>query len=107
MHERQSLAMEAASDPCVVNYASGVARGVATGGILRFMGLPYAAPPVGPNRFALPKPPQAWQGERDATRPGAVAPQAVADPAELEKLLPGIELTPLIGEAMIFGDDFL
>ncbi len=99
--------MNAASDPCVVCYASGPARGLAVDGVLRFMGLPYAAPPIGPNRFALPKPAQAWRGERDATKPGAVAPQAVADPAELEKLLPGIDLAPLIGEAMIFGDDFL
>lgn len=35
-----------------------------------FRGIPFAAPPVGPLRFAAPQPPDAWDGEREATRFG-------------------------------------
>ncbi len=40
-----------------------------------FRGVPYAAPPVGPLRFAPPEPPQPWPGLRDAARHGPIAPQ--------------------------------
>lgn len=43
-------------------------------------GIPYAEPPVGPLRFAPPRPARPWVGERDATKFGAVAVQS-RDPA--------------------------
>lgn len=36
-----------------------------------FLGLPYAAPPVGDLRWKAPQPPTAWLGTRDATEFGA------------------------------------
>ncbi len=36
-----------------------------------FLGLPYAAPPVGELRWRAPEPPAKWKGVRDATRFGA------------------------------------
>src|SRR5438270_10032672 len=36
-----------------------------------FMGLPYAAPPVGDLRWKAPQPAAKWKGERDATKYGA------------------------------------
>jgi para-nitrobenzyl esterase len=36
-----------------------------------YLGLPYAAPPVGDKRWKAPEPPVPWKGERDATRFGA------------------------------------
>lgn len=40
-----------------------------------FLGVPYAAPPFGENRFAAPAPVAPWEGIRDALRYGATAPQ--------------------------------
>src|SRR2546430_932701 len=36
-----------------------------------FLGIPYAAPPIGELRWKAPAPPAAWQGVRDATKFGA------------------------------------
>jgi para-nitrobenzyl esterase len=44
-------------------------------GICAWLGIPYAAPPVGELRFAAPQPPPAWTGERDATQYGKAAMQ--------------------------------
>ncbi len=40
-----------------------------------FLGVPYAAAPVGPLRFAAPAAHQPWHGVRDATTLGPNAPQ--------------------------------
>jgi para-nitrobenzyl esterase len=55
--------------------SSGALRGVTEQGVCVFRGVPYAAPPVGPLRFARPAPVAPWSGERDATRHGPVPPQ--------------------------------
>jgi para-nitrobenzyl esterase len=44
-------------------------------GVLRFAGIPFAAPPVGERRFRPPAPPDRWRGTRDATTFGPTAPQ--------------------------------
>ena len=49
---------------------AGALRGRCEDGICRFLGVPYAAPPVGANRFKVPQPVAPWDGERDATAPG-------------------------------------
>jgi para-nitrobenzyl esterase len=41
------------------------------GKVNAFLGLPYAAAPVGDKRWKAPEPPTPWKGERDATRFGA------------------------------------
>jgi para-nitrobenzyl esterase len=41
------------------------------GKVKAFLGLPYAAPPVGDLRWKAPEPPAKWTGERDATKFGA------------------------------------
>lgn len=54
----------------------GVVRGLETrGGVRAFLGVPFAAPSRGEDRFRPPRPPAAWTGERDATAFGAPAPQ--------------------------------
>jgi len=62
-----------------IRTAAGVLRGRAgQGGTAVFRGVPYAAPPVGPLRFAAPRPAPAWAGVRQATVFGTPPPQSAA-----------------------------
>ncbi len=54
---------------------SGCVRGDADGPVLRFRGIPFAAPPVGPLRWKPPQPMPAWAGVRDALEFGKACPQ--------------------------------
>jgi len=56
-----------------VKTKQGAARGktINDGKVKAFLGLPYAAPPVGDLRWRAPQPPASWTGERDATKYGA------------------------------------
>ncbi|HEV2256601.1 MAG TPA: carboxylesterase family protein [Streptosporangiaceae bacterium] len=55
-----------ASGP-VAGTANGAVRGVASGTVDEFLGIPYAAPPVGALRWQPPQPAASWSGVRDAT----------------------------------------
>jgi para-nitrobenzyl esterase len=44
----------------------GKVRGRREDGIVKFLGVPYATPPLGRLRFKAPKPPRNWSGVRDA-----------------------------------------
>lgn len=62
------------TDP-IARTSLGTLRGAVERDVQVFRGVPYAAPPVGPLRFAMPQPASPWTGERDATRDGPVPPQ--------------------------------
>ena len=67
-----------ASGP-VAGTANGAVRGVADGAVDEFLGIPYAAPPVGALRWRPPQPATSWSGVRDATQFAPHCPQ-VAGP---------------------------
>jgi len=87
----------------VVHIIGGALRGEAHDGVFRFLGVPYAAPPVGELRFKAPQPHAAWSGERDATKPGPNAPQHTPPTPRFSEL----DLSNLVGDGWIAGDDFL
>lgn len=75
--------MNAASDQ-VVATTSGRVRGRATGNMIEFIGIPYAAAPVGRHRFRLPVASRPWVGVLEADRPGPAAPQ-LGSPAVVDE----------------------
>ncbi len=84
----------------IATTTAGQVKGICADGIRRFMGIPYAAPPVGDHRFMAPRPVEPWQGVRDAIEPGPNAPQRTRD-------FPGLDVVPLIGKGWSPGDDYL
>lgn len=64
------------SAPLVVQTDKGAVRGFFTAGAREFLGIPYAAPPVGALRWRPPRPAARWAGIRDARSFGKVCAQA-------------------------------
>ena len=62
-----------ADDPLTVKTEQGTVHGktINDGKVRAWLGLPYAAPPVGDLRWKAPQPAPSWQGDRDATNYGA------------------------------------
>jgi para-nitrobenzyl esterase len=52
----------------VVSTAEGPVSGVVENGVYKFLGVPYAAPPVGALRWTPPQPVQHWSEVRKATK---------------------------------------
>lgn len=76
---------------------SGRVRGLTADGIFAYLGIPYAASPIGAAAFAAPAPPAAWDEVRPATEYGPTAPQ-VGYPAPIAALL---------DNTIVLGDDYL
>lgn len=62
---------DVAADQPVVSTGAGTLAGAREDGVEIFRGVPYAAAPVGPNRWRVPQPVASWPGIRQATRFGA------------------------------------
>jgi para-nitrobenzyl esterase len=60
----------------IVRSDDGLVRGMTSGTVDEFLGLPYAAPPTGNLRWRPPQPAAGWSGVRDATTFGPSCPQA-------------------------------
>jgi para-nitrobenzyl esterase len=65
-----ALLNTAAATPVVVT-EQGPIRGIATQGAVKYLGIPYAAPPVGDLRWTPPRPHVRWTGVLDATKFGS------------------------------------
>jgi para-nitrobenzyl esterase len=61
-----------------VHASAGSVRGRWEAGVAVFLGIPFAEPPVGVLRFAVPRRAQHWDGVRDAVSYGPPPPQAAA-----------------------------
>src|SRR6185312_7587094 len=81
----------------VIRLRDGMVRGRVESGVAAFLGIPYAAPPFGPNRMLPPQPVVAWAGERDATSFGPTMPKGDYPP----------QYQPLFPEEVIPGEDCL
>jgi para-nitrobenzyl esterase len=90
------------SEP-IVKTKSGAVQGKYEQDIAIFKGIPYAAPPVGPRRFAAPVPPLAWDGVREAKAFSPTPPQVDLS----SERMPGLDVRPIVGESWRKGDDFL
>ena len=71
-----------------VETTSGAVRGIPGNGHHAFLGVPFAAAPVGELRWSAPQPAPAWDGVRDATAFGPAAWQPTGGP--LDGLVPGM-----------------
>lgn len=87
----------------VVQTRSGAVRGRNVQGVASFKGIPYAAPPVGHRRFAAPVPLQPWDGVREASAFSPTPPQVDLS----SQRFPGLDLSPIVGESWLKGDDYL
>ena len=95
----------------IVETGTGRLRGITSGGVSTFLGVPYGDSVSGERRFGAPRPHPSWAGVRDAVTFGPAAPQS--DPRlgcsrefheVLRLLYPGVP-SPLEGRAM--GEDAL
>ena len=69
-----ATAAQAQSRP-QITVDTGVVQGESRGDVLAFLGMPYAAPPVGPLRWRPPQAPAVWTGVRNGAGFGAACPQ--------------------------------
>jgi len=59
----------------LVQTDKGLVQGYTSKNVDKWRGIPYAAPPVGELRFAMPQPAAPWTGTVEATLAGPICPQ--------------------------------
>jgi carboxylesterase type B len=81
----------------IASIAQGKVVGVTEGGVARYLGLPYAAPPFGTHRFLPPQPVEPWSGLWNAREFGPTVPMAQYRPP----------LDVILGETIVPGEECL
>lgn len=84
----------------------GKIRGTLDQGVNIFKGIPYAAPPIGANRFKPPQKASSWTGVRDTLEYGARSFQddnAFALPPAMLKLFAGVEPQPMSEDCLVLN----
>ena len=71
-----SDARDTASGPGIVKTAGGLISGADADGVWSYLGVPYAAPPVGDLRWRPPQPAPAWDGVRSCVAYAPSCPQS-------------------------------
>jgi para-nitrobenzyl esterase len=71
----QSYTINIQGAPTIAVTQAGAVQGSENGNFLSFLGIPFAAPPVGNLRWRPPSPPASWDGIRSATSFGNRCPQ--------------------------------
>jgi para-nitrobenzyl esterase len=97
-----STGQSASTNPLVVATAGGTVRGKAVAATDEFLGIPYAAPPVGALRWQPPRPAAPWHGVRSATSYASHCPQsssAFGEASTSEDCLYLNVFTPATGKA--------
>lgn len=74
--------LDPGEDPALVRTDDGPVRGLLAGDHRTFEGIPYAAPPVGPLRWASPRRPTPWTVPLAATEPGSPCAQTGGFPGD-------------------------
>jgi para-nitrobenzyl esterase len=85
----------------VVHTTEGAVRGRRDADASVFLNIPYAAAPLGADRFAPPRSHAPWSGIRDATVPGPTAPQPRRD------AFGELDMSPYFGDGWVRGEDYL
>ena len=73
-YQAEAVAADQSPNPAIVT-ESGPLKGIISPTIHKFLGIPYAAPPVGDLRWTPPQPYGRWHGVRKATQLGNECPQ--------------------------------
>lgn len=63
----------------IIETIKGKVKGVQESGHQKFLGIPYAKPPIGDLRFQKPQPMDAWEDIKDSTNFSTIAPQNYID----------------------------
>ncbi len=71
-----------------VQVVGGKLVGTSHDGVRAFLGIPFAAAPMGERRWRAPAPAAAWLGARDATQPGPACPQPARPAGALSTHVP-------------------